>query len=159
LVGRTVTYASDVDASKDDRAESFGREVMAVAPQNAMVFAKGDRAIFALWYFHFALHERPDLSVMASDLLHFDWYQQNLHSTYPSLVIPGPFPWPETLTLANPSRPACYVQYAGQIEIECAGPIVKSHESIPYILPAPRSRIETNKIVLDRLDLHVGLER
>ncbi len=121
FVGRSVTQMSELDASADLRAESFGREVLSAVPENAMIFAKGDRAIFTLWYFHFALSQRPDLAVMASDLLHFDWYQENLQSTYPSLAVPGPFPWPETMALANPARPACYVQYADQAEIECAG--------------------------------------
>jgi hypothetical protein len=123
FAGRSVVYVNQVDASGDLRAEAFGRKVLSVVPENAMIFAKGDRAVFTLWYFHFALRERPDLAVMASDLLHFDWYQENLQSTYPSLVVPGPFPWPETMTLANPSRPTCYVQYSGQTEIDCAQPL------------------------------------
>jgi hypothetical protein len=121
FAGRAVTQISEVDASHDHRAESFGKEVLSAVPENAMVFAKGDRAVFALWYFHFALGERSDLAVMASDLLHFDWYQETLQSTYPSLAVPGPFPWPETMALANPSRPVCYVQYVDQTEIECVG--------------------------------------
>jgi hypothetical protein len=123
FVGRSVTQLSEVDASDDFRAESFGREILSTVPENAMIFAKGDRAVFTLWYFHFALSERPDLAVMASDLLHFDWYQENLQSTYPSLAVPGPFPWPGTIAAANPSRPACYVQYADHAEIECAQPL------------------------------------
>jgi hypothetical protein len=123
FAGRSVVHVSEVDASNDDRAESFGREVLTAVPENAMIFAKGDRAVFTLWYYHFALSQRPDLAVMASDLLHFDWYQENLQSTYPSLVVPGPFPWPGTIAAANPLRPVCYVQYANQAEIECAGPL------------------------------------
>lgn len=123
FVGRSVTHVSEVDASNDDRAESFGREVLSAAPENAMIFAKGDRAIFTLWYFHFALSERPDLAVIATDLLHFDWYQENLRSTYPSLVVPGPFPWPETIVIANPRHPACYVRYSDHAEIECSKPL------------------------------------
>jgi len=61
--------------------------------------------------------------VLAEDLLHFDWYQENLRATYPSLVVPGPFPWPEKIALENPSRTICYVQYADQTEMECSQPI------------------------------------
>jgi hypothetical protein len=119
FVGQALLRMNQIDASADRRAESFGKEALAAAPENAVVFAKGDRAVFALWYFHFALGERPDLAVLAEDLLHFDWYQENLHDTYPSLVVPGPFPWPETLTSANPSRPVCYMQYTDRAEIDC----------------------------------------
>jgi hypothetical protein len=111
-----------VDASRDLRAENFGAEVLAAAPANAIVFARGDRAVFALWYFHFALHERPDLVVIATDLLHFDWYQETLRSTYPALVLPGPFPWPETVMDANPLVPACFVEYTGQTIMDCSPP-------------------------------------
>lgn len=123
IAGRSATQVGFVDASNDLRAESFGREVLAIAPQDAIIFAKGDQAVFALWYFHFALHERPDLQVLATDLLHFDWYQENLHVTYPALVVPGLFPWPETIVQANPLRATCYVRYSTFTELECSGPI------------------------------------
>jgi hypothetical protein len=123
FVGQALLRMNQIDASTDLRAESFGKEALAAAPENAVVFAKGDRAVFALWYFHFALGERPDLAVLAEDLLHFDWYQENLHDTYPSLIVPGPFPWPETLMPANPSRPVCYMQYTNRTEIDCQMPV------------------------------------
>jgi hypothetical protein len=126
---RSMAFMGQVDASRDGRAEAFGGEVLASLPQDALVFAKGDQAIFALWYYHFALGERQDLVVIASDLLHFDWYQETLEAEYPSLVLPGPFPWPGTVALANPSRNACYVQYAGQTEIECMEPLTSPSRS------------------------------
>jgi hypothetical protein len=123
FAGRSMAYVSQVDASADLRAESFGRDVLSAVPENAILFAKGDRAVFALWYFHFALRERPDLAVLAVDLLHFEWYQEDLRSTYPSLLVPGPFPWPETITTANPSRPVCYVHYSDSALIDCSPPL------------------------------------
>jgi len=123
FVSRSAIQASQVDASHDLRAESFGREVLSVAPPDAIIFAKGDQAVFALWYFHFALHERPDLLVLATDLLHFDWYQENLQAIYPTLVVPDPFPWPETIVQANPLRAICYVQYTDYAEINCSKPL------------------------------------
>lgn len=108
-----------IDVSRDLRAEIFGREVLDTVPENALIFAKGDRAVFTLWYFHFALKERSDLVVIAEDLLHFAWYQEVIHGTYPMVDIPGPFPWPETIALTNPSRPVCYIQYIDQSEINC----------------------------------------
>ena len=125
FAGHSVKQIDQVDASNDTRAESFGREVLAVAPENAILFAQGDRAVFTLWYFHFALGQRPDVAVLAVDLLHFDWYQENLRATYPALNIPTPFPFPETILSANPSRPVCYVEYFDAASIDCspdAGP-------------------------------------
>jgi hypothetical protein len=108
-----------VDASHDLRAESFGKEVLALAPANAIVFAKGDKAIFVLWYFHYALHNRPDLAIVATDLLHFDWYQKTLHTNYPNLALPGPFPFATTVTEANPEHPVCFIEYIQSTDIYC----------------------------------------
>jgi hypothetical protein len=119
FAGRSLGYLGQVDASHDLRAETFSAEVLAAAPENAILFAQGDGALFALWYVHFALGGRPDLAVIAVDLLHFDWYQETLRSTYPSLILPGQLPWPGTVSAANPARPACYVRYTDQTEIEC----------------------------------------
>ena len=102
------------------RAEDFGRQVMTETPLNAFVFAQGDQAIFATWYFHYALHQRPDIVVVAPELLSFDWYQQTIRATYPQLNLPEQFPWPVVLEATNPSRPVCYIQYSSQANILCA---------------------------------------
>ncbi len=95
---------------------------MGMVPPNAIVFAEGDQAVFTMWYFQFVLHERPDLIIIAADLLHFDWYLDSLHSTYPSLTIPRPYPWPETMVDANPTRAVCYVEYLERAQIDCSQP-------------------------------------
>jgi hypothetical protein len=119
LAARSRSFASEVDASMDRRAERFAQEVLSTVPDHALVFAKGDRAVFSLWYVHFALGQRPDLVILAEDLLHFDWYLENLQATYPSLEVSGRFAWPETLGLDNPTRPLCTVEYRTQAEIHC----------------------------------------
>jgi len=108
-----------VDASQDFRAERFGEEVLAKSPANSIIFAKGDRAVFTMWYFHYALGKRPDLVVVATDLLHFDWYQETLHANYSNLKLPGPFPFVETVTAANPERPVCHIEYTQLAYIYC----------------------------------------
>lgn len=108
-----------VDASHDQRAEAFGRQVLALAPADAVIYARGDRAVFTLWYFHFALHERPDVAVISSELLGYDWYQENLASTYPDLQLPGPMSFAERMAALNPGRAACYVEYIDSAQIAC----------------------------------------
>jgi hypothetical protein len=112
-------HRPSLDASQDLRAETFGREVLSRAPQDAIVFTRGDQAVFSMWYFHFALKERPDLAVVATDLLYYDWYQQTLHSVYPELKLPGPFPFAETMAAQNPARPVCFVEYVEETQIQC----------------------------------------
>ncbi len=117
-----VRTFSKVDASHDPRAEQFGEAVLVQAPENAIVFAKGDQAVFALWYFHFVLRERPDIAVVAPELIGFEWYLETLRATYPDLIVPGPIPSRESLVVANPTRPVCDVQYTQWMEIHCARP-------------------------------------
>jgi len=122
FVGRAILNHKQVDASQDLRAEVFSRDVLSTVPKDSIIFAKGDQAVFALWYYHFGLKQRTDLAVIASDLLHFDWYQETLETTYPRLILPGPLSWPETVAAANSARPACFVEYTDQTEIECSSP-------------------------------------
>jgi hypothetical protein len=115
------SVAPQVDASRDQRAELFGRQVMSDVPKDALLFLKGDRAVFTVWYFHFALGKRPDAAVIVEELLHFDWYLETLRHTYPTLDVPGPLPWSQNVADANPNRPACFVEYAERAEILCGG--------------------------------------
>lgn len=108
-----------VDASQDARAEKFGSRAMEIIPPNGIVFVKSDRAIFALWYYHYALHLRSDISVVAPDLLHFTWYSDTLRSTYPSITWPDDILWQETIIEANPQRPICTASYVDLDEISC----------------------------------------
>ncbi|HEX2997801.1 MAG TPA: DUF2723 domain-containing protein [Anaerolineales bacterium] len=117
-----------VDASRDLRAETFGRQVLLQAPREAIVFATGDKAIFTMWYFHFARKERSDMAIVATELLGFDWYQQTLHSTYPDLELPGPFPFAERMAALNPDRPICFVEYIDRVQIQCQTADMPSRE-------------------------------
>lgn len=92
---------------------------MAEVPREALVFVRGDRAVFTVWYFHFALRQRPDVAVIAEELLHFDWYLETLADTYPDLDVPGSMPWAQNVADANPNRPVCSVQYVGRTEVFC----------------------------------------
>jgi hypothetical protein len=113
------SHWNQVDASQDFRAQHFGEEVLARVPADAIVFAKGDKAIFTIWYFHYALGNRPDLAVVVTDLLPFDWYQETLHTNYPNLELPGPFPFAATVAAINPERPVCYIEYTNEAQIDC----------------------------------------
>jgi hypothetical protein len=119
ILFRSLSHYRQVDASHDSRAEDFARQILTGAPRDAILFAEGDGAIFALWYFHFALRERPDLVVIAKDLVTYDWYQENLKSIYPTLSMPGGVVFPETIPQNNPNRPVCQVSYSDQAVMEC----------------------------------------
>lgn len=108
-----------VDASDDLRAEQFGQDVLAQAPPQAILFAKTDRAVFTMWYFHFALNNRPDLVVVATDLLSYKWYQDTLRNTYPDLIMPAHAPFPQVVIESNPGRSVCFLYDDRAVQIKC----------------------------------------
>ena len=119
LLWRTPRIWDMVDASRDTRAEDFLAEVLDEAPQDAILFVEGDQAVFALWYGHYALGLRPDLVVVADDLLGYGWYQASIRAHYPSLNLPVSFPWASSVISSNPERPFCGVHYHPPDPIDC----------------------------------------
>lgn len=108
-----------VDASRDHRAEAFGAQLLADLPPGALVLASSDRAIFGLWYFHFALGQRPDLAVLVPAFFRTDWYLETLRARYPTLRWEGQVIQEATLAAANPGRPLCRVAYWETLELVC----------------------------------------
>ncbi len=110
-----------VDASRETQAEAFGRAVLDTAPPAALLLTHGDRDTFTLWYFHFALGQRPDLAVVVEPLLEFDWYRAGLPITYSTLTMPAQpgESWRDALIAANPGRPACTTDPEGTEPLVC----------------------------------------
>ena len=112
-----------VDASHDLSAEAFGSALMQQAPPNSLIFTHADKDTFAAWYFHTALGQRADVTVIVEPLLVFDWYRINLSASEPRLVVPArPAPsWRQAILAAN-ARPVCDAQYAAdQPALNCPG--------------------------------------
>ncbi len=127
IVVRSLWLLPEVDASKDQRAEIFGENVLVSAPKDAFVFTDSDEETFALWYFHYALRQRQDLIVVAEGLLQYDWYSQILKNTYSELVIPDSqvFLTPQAIADANPSHDACFANGTGVDVLVCEDIISK----------------------------------
>ena len=122
LLIRSNYLYPELDASRDLRAEIFGKRVMKSAPKDALIFTNTDEETFGLWYFHFALRQRLDLVIIASGLLPFDWYQDSLRSTYPDLNLPISFPSTENVVADNLTRPACFIGSTDHMELDCIPP-------------------------------------
>lgn len=111
-----------VDASYDLRAEKFGQEAVRSLPRDALAFTADDESSFTLWYYHFALKQRPDIAVVVEGLLPYGWYQQTLEFTYPGLQFPTGEDWTAVaIAQANPQRPACSLAGHGATTITCSG--------------------------------------
>jgi hypothetical protein len=119
VVGRAVLAIPAMDLSKDRTASDFAQGILAAAPPQGIILMEGDEATFALWYFHYALGERPDLAVVSGDLLVQPWYHEVLRYTYPDLVVPAE-PWTEALRRANPGRIFCEVPSILQPGLVCS---------------------------------------
>lgn len=119
-----LAAAPAIDASQDRRAIEFAESVLAEAPAGAIVVTASDRDTFPLWYYHYALGERPDLAVIAEPLLEFGWYRENLRSTYPALAMPAQpgTSWLAALLAANHGRPqVCHTNPAQPPPLVCDG--------------------------------------
>jgi hypothetical protein len=105
--------ARQVDASDDYRAVNYARQVLTEAPDRAIVLTTSDLDTFPLWYYHYALAERPDMFVVVEPLLEFPWYREHLRAYYSALTVPeqSGAGWQEEIAQANPGLgPVCRVE-------------------------------------------------
>lgn len=114
--------ARRVDASQDRRAISYAVALLNEVPTSALLLTVNDQDTFPIWYYHFALGQRPDLAVIAEPLLDFAWYRANLRVTYPYLKVPDAAPagWSVALAKSNRERgPLCRTDGSGTTALNC----------------------------------------
>ena len=119
FVLRAILAIPGMDLSNDRTAEKFAQVILDAAPNEAIIISQGDEATFALWYFHYAYRQRPDIAIVSSDLLVQPWYHDVLKYTYPDLVVPDG-PWVQDWLRANPQRSVCQVEPDLQPPVECS---------------------------------------
>jgi hypothetical protein len=114
---------SRLDTRTQDQPARYAEQFLQEAPLNAIVYTKTDQDSFPLWYYHFGLHERPDLRIVVLPLTQFVWYQETLVHTYPDLQFPRIYEqnqpnvdWGEQIAKLNPNRIECKTQLSTEIE-------------------------------------------
>ncbi|GAB4546357.1 MAG: hypothetical protein Fur002_21340 [Anaerolineales bacterium] len=112
-------YYPIVDASQDRRAQTFGLAALAQIPPGGVVIARGDEALFTLWYFRYALQERSDMTVISAELLQHEWYQELIRAENPDLDLPPRFMFAEVVEARNPQKIFCRAESFPQAEIIC----------------------------------------
>jgi hypothetical protein len=70
----------------DRDVATLAEKTLATAPEGAILLTPGDQSLFTLWYFQLASGQRPDLTLVDSNLLAFDWYRARLARLFPELV-------------------------------------------------------------------------
>jgi hypothetical protein len=78
LVIWQLGHYAEADLSRDCAAADYGQGVLQAADPNAIVIADTDEHIFTLWYYRFALGERPDVTIVVMPLYPYTWYRQQL---------------------------------------------------------------------------------
>ncbi len=121
IFAQAVRTLPEVDASQDRAAEKYAAAVMASAPPDAILFTSNDRDTFPLWYVHFALGQRPDLTIVVEPLLIWPWYGETLHATYPNLSL-STEGLTRTSILSKNNQPWCVTQYDSPAPLVCAAP-------------------------------------
>jgi hypothetical protein len=74
-----------MDISDDHRAQDFVEQVLGDTEPDAVVFARGDGQIFALWYACYVRDERPDLVPILHTFLRSAWYREILETHHEGL--------------------------------------------------------------------------
>lgn len=78
---------SAVSLRHDRTALDFAERALREAAPGAMILVDDDRHTFALWYARYALAQRPDVSIVNTNLLGYDWYQASLSKSHPDLAL------------------------------------------------------------------------
>lgn len=78
-VYNAVTHYRAMDVSQDRAAFEYARQNFEGLGVDAVLFADGDQALFALWYYRHAVAFQGNRSVIVSQgLLQYDWYYDSL---------------------------------------------------------------------------------
>ena len=77
-----------VSLKGEQQAATFWRTVFAQAPADAVLLTYQDNHTFTLWYAQHVLQQRPDVTIVDTGLLGYDWYVTDLRRAYPWLNLP-----------------------------------------------------------------------
>lgn len=108
-----------MDVHRDTSASVFGEQVLAAAPNQALLLTANDRHTFTLWYFQHVLGQRPDMVVVDTGLLAYDWYCSNLPRSCLGLVSPENDA--DELDQTGLTRPVCEVVGEDDNWLRCTG--------------------------------------
>ncbi len=124
---------SKIDPRAIDQPARYAEQLLREAPLNAIIKTTTDEDSFPLWYYHFGLHQRPDLRVVVMPLTQFVWYQQTIVHIYPDLKYPAIYTqdlpnadWGNEIAQLNPNRPVCTTRLSAEadtgVTYQCSSP-------------------------------------
>lgn len=120
---RVPNTRNRVDPRAQDQPARYAEALLKDAPRNSIIYTTTDQDTFPLWYYHFGMHERPDLRVIVLPLTQFVWYQQTMVHTYPDLKFPMIYTqdlpnddWGKAISDLNPAWVVCRTQLTSETE-------------------------------------------
>jgi len=104
-----------INPRQQTQPADYAEFLMVHLPENTILLTSEDRDSFPVWYYHFGLEQRPDLTVIVLPLTQFRWYQETLLHTYPVIQFPDPISqtsnksivWGESVPGINTDRTVC----------------------------------------------------
>lgn len=115
----------DMDLSQDWLALAYAEESLAAALPGAAILTHGDAPTFALWYAHYALGRRPDVTLITISLWPYDWYRQAVARLAPFLLQPDGSPPPTIEALIQQERARRPLYHAGE------SPLISQYRWVP----------------------------
>ncbi|MEO7665710.1 MAG: tetratricopeptide repeat protein, partial [Dehalococcoidia bacterium] len=88
VIGPASGRYDSVDQSDNRMTINFVRDMLAPLDRDAILLTEGDTAVLGTWYAQNAEGYRPDVTVIAVPLLHFQWYIDEMRRRHPDVTIP-----------------------------------------------------------------------
>lgn len=115
FIFKLPTTFQEVNLSRENDAARFATQLLEALPEQAILLTSSDPDSFPLWYYHFGLGQRSDMTLVTLPLTQFRWYQQSLVATYPDVRFPAIIPefgnhlqtWGTLVPEMNPERVTC----------------------------------------------------
>ncbi|NJN53802.1 MAG: DUF2723 domain-containing protein [Anaerolineae bacterium] len=111
------------DLRQGVRVRPSAESLLQTAPSDALLISSDSGTTFALWYFHHVEGQRPDVTVVDSNLFAFNWHRRHLAEQYPMLFVPMADDLPAFYEQNGVARPLCFAQLMPEDEpafrLEC----------------------------------------
>lgn len=107
-----------LNLSHDDEIRPLAQTILAQAPDGAILLSSDPNTTFALWYYHAAEKQRPDLLVVDNHLFAFDWYRDRLGQQRP-VWLPAGDDLDAFARRNQAAWPVCQVQLTPAAALSC----------------------------------------
>ena len=123
LIIGTPETINQINPQKGYDAANLAEKALSQFPENAIIMTSSDLDSFPLWAYHFGYGLRKDVSIVVLSLTQFEWYQQTLIHSYPTLKFPlitkdmlNSSIWGDQISSMNTDRVVCKSGIQNKIE-------------------------------------------